>query len=549
MAKKNPTATHSVANQVPPLPERDVFGQDIALVDAVNRHAGHDHVERLHQLGTQAGRTYWRDIGLEANRDHPRLHTHDRYGHRIDEVQFHPAWHELMDESVGWGLHAEPWQREGQGAHVARAAGFITWTQVEPGHMCPISMTYAAVPALQTDLDLADQWVPGLCSTEYDFGLRDPSDKAGLIAGMAMTEKQGGSDVRQNTTVAVPNDGGSYRITGHKWFCSAPMSDVFLMLAQAPEGLTCFVVPRVLPDGSRNSFHIQRLKDKLGNRSNASSEVEFIDTYGMRLGDEGRGVKTIVEMVSATRLDCVLGATGLMRGAVSQAFWHARHREAFGSTLIDKPLMQNVLADLALEVEAATALALRLAAAVEDAAAGDESAALLRRIALPAAKFWTTKRSIAVTAEALECLGGNGYVEESGMPLLYREAPVNSVWEGSGNVNALDLLRAMSKEEGTVDALLSELGTASGANSYYDASLKELLNELSDLSGLEYRARRLSSRIAVLLQAAQLIKYAPAGVADAFAVSRLGRDESGQFGTLPPGLELDGILERAMPTA
>ena len=550
MTTERSTETHSVTNQVPALPQRNLYSDDTPLLTAVDTHGGSDHVDRLRDLGTWTGRPESRDLGQEANRDVPRLRSHDRYGHRVDEVDFHPAWHELMAQAVGWGLHAAPWQSDQPGAHVARAAGFIMQTQVEPGHMCPISMTYAAVPALRTNPGLAADWVPGLSSRDYDFGLRAPQTKAGLIAGMAMTEKQGGSDVRANTTTAqAVGDDGTYLLTGHKWFCSAPMSDVFLVLAQSPGGVTCFVVPRVLPDDTRNTFRIQRLKDKLGNRSNASSEIEFADTVGIRLGEEGRGVRTIVEMVSATRLDCVLGATGLMRGAVTQAAWHTRHREAFGSTLLDKPLMRNVIADLALEAEAATALAVRLAAAVEAAAAGDENAALLRRIALPAAKFWTTKRSIAVTAEALECLGGNGYAEESGMPLLFREAPVNSVWEGSGNVNALDLLRAMAKEPGTVDALLTELGAATGSSHYYDTALKELLNDLSDLSDLEYRARRLSSRIAVLLQAAQLIRYAPDAVADAFAVSRLGRDEAGQFGTLPPGLDLDVIIDRAMPLA
>lgn len=307
------------------------------------------------------------------------------------------------------------------------------------------------------------------------------------------------------------------------------------------------MVPRVLPDGTRNTFRIQRLKDKLGNRSNASSEIEFADTHAVRLGDEGRGVRTIVEMVSATRLDCVLGATGLMRGAISQAVWHAHNREAFGAALIDKPLMRNVLADLAVEAEAATALAIRLAAAVDAAESGDESEALLRRIALPAAKFWTTKRSIAVTAEALECLGGNGYAEESGMPLLYREAPVNSVWEGSGNVNALDLLRAMSREPGAVEALIAELGTATGSDERYDAAVAELLNEFADLGDLEFRARRLAERIAVLLQAAQLIKFTPPAVADAFVATRVAGDHGAQFGTLPRGLDLDAILQRADP--
>ncbi len=538
-------STHDVINQSPSIPTRDVFDNDPALREAVLRHS--EDVDRLHELGRRAGDPAWREKGLEANRDLPRLRAFDRYGHRVDEVEFHPAWHELMRSSTEWGIHAAAWQSDNKSAHVERAAGFLIWTQVEPGHLCPISMTYAAVPALRADKSLADQWIPGLSAKTYEFGLRNPADKAGLIAGMAMTEKQGGSDVRSNSTIAEPQSDGSYLLTGHKWFCSAPMSDVFLTLGQAPGGLTCFVVPRVLPDDSRNTLRIQRLKDKLGNRSNASSEIEFANTVAFRLGDEGRGVKTIVEMVSATRLDCVLGASGLMRAAVSQAMWHAEHREAFGDRLIDKPLMRNVLADLALEAEASIALGIRLASAVDAAEAGNESERLFRRIALPAAKYLTTKRSIAVTAEALECLGGNGYAEETGMPLLYREAPVNSVWEGSGNVNALDLLRALAKEPGVLDALLSELGLASGADASYDQAVQDLLTEFADLSDLEFRSRRLTERIAVLLQASLLLRHAPAAIADAFVASRVARDSGIQFGTLPRGLDLDVILERARP--
>lgn len=546
-APPSAAATHEVANQAPPLPPRNAFRADQALAEAVSRHAADSQTERLDALGRTAGDPDWRERGMEANRDLPRLRTHDRYGHRVDEVMFHPAWHDLMSFATRWGLHADPWVSADEGAHVARAAGFITWTQVEPGHLCPISMTYAAVPALRLAGESGREWITGLSARDYDFGLRPPAQKAGLIAGMAMTEKQGGSDVRANSTTATPIDDETYLLTGHKWFCSAPMSDVFLVLAQAPSGLTCFLVPRVLPDGTRNPFHIQRLKDKLGNRSNASSEIELADTVGIRLGEEGRGVRTIVEMVSATRLDCVLGATGLMRGAVSQAMWHAQNRAAFGSALLDKPLMRNVLADLALETEAATALGIRLAAAVDAAESGDEGERLFRRIALPAAKYWTTKRSIAVTAEALECLGGNGYAEESGMPLLYREAPVNSVWEGSGNVNALDLLRALSREEGALDALLTELGSATGSDERYDVEVRALLAEFADLDDLEYRARRLAGRIAVLLQAAQLIRHAPDAVADAFVASRVAGDHVTQFGTLPRGSDITAILSRADP--
>jgi len=405
---------------------------------------------------------------------------------------------------------------------------------------------YLAENPKDFDPQQAHRWAPGLQSTTYDPGLRAPQTKLGLIAGMAMTEKQGGSDVRTNTTRAEPVSGG-YLLTGHKWFCSAPMSDVFLVLAQAPGGLTCFVVPRVLPDGGRNVFRIQRLKDKLGNRANASAEIEFAGTWADRLGEEGRGVRTIVEMVSATRLDCVLGSSALMRAAVSEATWHAAHRTAFGSVLVDQPLMRNVLADLAIETEAAVVLGLRLAAAVDASESGDAADRLLRRIALPAAKYWVTKRAVSVTAEAMECLGGNGYAEESGLPRLYREAPVNSVWEGSGNVNALDLLRAMERETGALDALLVELGLARGGDSRYDAALTGLLQELADLHDLPARARRLAERIATLLQGSLLLRFGHPAVADAFCATRFGEDHGSTLGTLPRGLDLGPIIDRATP--
>ena len=544
--------THDVTNQTPPLEGHDVYGGDAALVEAVRRHGAGAAQDRLHALGRLAGSGTARTWGFEANRDLPRLRSHDRYGHRVDEVDFAPAWHELMGTAVQYGLQAAPWTSDEPGAHVARAAGFIVWSQVEAGHGCPISMTYASVPALRVDPDVAATWVPGLASTAYDPGLRAPQHKLGLIAGMAMTEKQGGSDVRTNSTVAVPQ-GDHYLLTGHKWFCSAPMSDVFLVLAQAPDGLTCFVVPRVLPDGTRNTFRIQRLKDKLGNRSNASSEIEFSGTVATRLGEEGRGVRTIVEMVSATRLDCVLGSSALMRAAVSEAAWHAAHRTAFGARLADAPLMRAVLADLALEVEASIALGMRLAAAVDDVGRGDEHARLLRRIALPASKYWVTKRGIAVTAEALECLGGNGYAEESGMPRLYREAPVNSVWEGSGNVNALDLLRAMTREPGTVEALLAEFDAAAGTDARFDTALARLRVWLAeaaagDDASTQAGARRLAAAIATLLQGSLLLQHGPAAAADAFCATRLAEGgPSALFGELPAGLDVATLIDRATP--
>jgi putative acyl-CoA dehydrogenase len=408
-------------------------------------------------------------------------------------------------------------------------------------------MTHAAVPALRADPVLAAEWVPRLTSYRYDFGLRPPAEKAGCLAGMGMTEKQGGSDVRTNTTRAVPQADGTYLLTGHKWFTSAPMCDVFLVLAQAEAGLTCFLVPRVLPDGTRNTFRIQRLKNKLGNRSNASSEPEFDETVAWRLGDEGRGVRTIIEMVMMTRLDCVIGSTSLLRACVAQASHHARHRQAFGSYLIDKPLMRNVLADLALESEAATVLMARLAAATDHAFAGDATEAAFRRIGLAVGKYWICKRGPAVAAEALECLGGNGYVEDFPMARLYREAPLNSIWEGSGNVNALDVLRALAREPQALEAFFGEVSAGSGADQRLDAAVAAVRAELDDAGDIELRARRLVERMALVLQGSLLVRYAPPAVADAFCASRLGGDWGFAFGTLPPDTDLEAILERAAP--
>ncbi|HLR83479.1 MAG TPA: acyl-CoA dehydrogenase family protein, partial [Nocardioidaceae bacterium] len=430
------------ANQPPPLVDYDTVDSDEALKDAVRAYAGDDAdavLDSVASVGRLAGSSEAREHGRLANENEPVLRAIDRFGNRVDEVEFHPSWHWLMDRATSAGLGAQPWTSDVPGAHLRRAAGYVAWTAIEPGHACPLTMTYAAVPALRADDALAKQWTPGLTSTTYEFGLRDPSQKAGLLAGMGMTEKQGGSDVRTNETVATASADGTYTLRGHKWFTSAPMNDVFLVLAQAPDGLTCFVLPRVLPDGTRNRISIVRLKDKLGNRSNASSELEFDDAVAVRLGDEGRGVRTIIEMVAATRLDCVLGSSALMRRCVAEASWHTAHRSAFDGVLRDKPAMRNVLADMAVESEAATTLGLRLTRAVEQP--DDEHEQALRRIGLPLAKFWVCKRTPFLAAEAIECFGGNGYVEESGMPLLFRESPLNSIWEGSGNVNALDVLR------------------------------------------------------------------------------------------------------------
>ncbi|MET9814908.1 acyl-CoA dehydrogenase family protein [Streptomyces sp. NPDC006355] len=541
-------STHSVTNQVPPLVGYDVFSADRALAAAVERHLEPDLrpevLGELSALGRTSGSAQVQEWGAQANDNPPRLRTHDRYGHRLDEVEFHPAWHRLLGKGVSAGLTAA-WGRPA--GHLRRAAAFVVWTQVEAGNGCPLSMTHAAVPALRADPDLAAEWEPRLTSMVYDRELRPAHLKAGALFGMGMTEKQGGSDVWANTTAARPlAEAGAYELTGHKWFCSAPMSDGFLVLAQAPGGLTCFLVPRVLPDGTRNVFLIQRLKDKLGNRSNASAEVEFAGTWARRVGEEGRGVRTIIEMVAATRLDCVLGSAGLMRQAVAQAVHHCTYREAFGGKLVDKPLMRNVLADLALESEAATTLALRLAAAYDDD--GEQERALLR-IAVPAAKYWVTKRCPAVAVEAAECLGGNGYVEESGMPRLVRESPLNSIWEGAGNVQALDVLRALQREPGALDAYLREVGQARGADHRLDGAIKNLLTELADLEGVEGRARRLAERLALVLQGSLLVRFAPPQVADAFCAARLGGDGGAAFGTLPHTLDLASVVERARPVA
>jgi putative acyl-CoA dehydrogenase len=555
---RHPHLTHEVVNQAPPLAGHDVAA-DQALLTAVAEHRASWVLPELHAIGQLAGSAEVIEQARLANANEPVLRTHDRYGHRIDEVEFHPAWHQLMTTAVSHGLHATAWADVRPGAHVARAAKFYAWTQAEAGHGCPISMTYSVVPALRHAPDLAARFEPLLTSVSYDPGLRVPETKQGLLAGMAMTEKQGGSDVRANTTRAAPAGDGSYVLTGHKWFCSAPMCDLFLVTAQAPGGLTCFLLPRVLPDGSRNGMRIQRLKDKLGNRSNASSEVEYDQALAWRVGEEGRGVATIIEMVSSTRLDCILGSAASIRQACVEATHHASHRRAFGAPLGSQPAMIAVLADLALESEAATTLAMRLAAAADRAAGGDAAEAALLRLMLPAAKHWICKRTPAVIAEALECLGGNGYVEESVMPRLYRDAPLNSIWEGSGNVTALDLLRALARSRGGIEALRAELDQVAGADSRLDQAARGLWEQLTEISGDPatgaYRARALAGSLTLVMQAALLIRYAPGLVSDAFCASRLDGDSGSPrgpgvtFGTLPPGLDLTGIAERTRPEA
>jgi putative acyl-CoA dehydrogenase len=540
------SVTHDVVNQVPPLVPYDA-SEDAALLEGLRREGAAWAEDDVRRLGRQAGIAEAQRWGELANRYEPELRTHDRFGHRIDEVEFHPSWHQLLRVAVSEGLAAAVWTDDQPGAHVARIAKNLVWAHTEAGHSCPTSMTYAVVPALRHQPDLAAAYEPLLTSRIYDPGLRVPTTKRGLLAGMGMTEKQGGSDVRRNTTVATPSaEPGVYTLCGHKWFTSAPMNDLFLVLAQAPDGLSCFLVPRVLPDGTRNAFRIQRLKDKLGNRSNASSELEFDGTVAWLVGPEGRGVKTIIDMVNLTRMECVMGTAGLMRKTLVEAGHHVRHRETFGAKLIDQPLMRNVLADLALESEAATTLTLRLAAATDRALDGDESEQAFRRIANAASKYWVTKRGPTFAAEALECLGGNGYVEESGMPRHYREAPLASIWEGTGNVNALDVLRALGREPSTAEALFAELGAARGGNTHLDAAVTRLQEGLSDLEGIEGRARRLVELMALALQGCLLVRHAPAAVADAFCATRLGGDWGHAFGTLPASTDITGILDRAL---
>jgi putative acyl-CoA dehydrogenase len=543
--------TQQVTNQPPPLENYNTFETDRVLVEALEREAGDWATPAVREIGAAAGRAETIRWAFEANDNPPRLRTHDRYGNRIDEVSFHPAWHSLMRLAVSWGVHALPWSDPRPGAHAARAAGFILLP--EAGIGCPLSMTYSAVPALRKQPEMAAEWEPRFASPSYDGERLVPApDKKGALCGMGMTEKQGGSDVRANTTTAVPTGGGGpgaeYEITGHKWFFSAPMCDAFLVLAQAPGGLSCFLLPRFTPDGERNRIHLQRLKDKLGNRSNASSEVEFQAAWARLVGEEGRGVPTIIEMVNHTRLDCSLGGAAGMRHGTAQAIHHCTYRSAFGRLLIDQPLMQNVLADLAIESEAATISAMRLARAYDEAITGDEAARELRRLATPVLKYWICKRAPMHAAEALECLGGNGYVEESGMPRLYREAPLNSIWEGSGNVQCLDLGRAIARNPAAVEAFADEVGEGAVAEPRLDRFARRLRDDLEkDPATLGSRARSLVERMALALQASMLVRYGEPAVADAFCASRLDGEGGLAFGTLPAGVDFSRIIERHAP--
>ncbi|MEV0648027.1 acyl-CoA dehydrogenase family protein [Phytomonospora sp. NPDC050363] len=539
------TTTHEVLNQAPPLVDRNAFTDNAPLRDALGWSGADWIAGHAEKLGSTVGSAAWARRAEEANRYVPVLRTHDRFGNRADEVEFHPAWHDWMSLSVRNGLHSLPWQGSARGGHAARATLFMLTSQIEPGHGCPISMTYASIPTLRTTPALAAAWEPLITSTDYDFGLRAPQTKRGLILGMAMTEKQGGSDVRANTTRAVPA-GEMWALTGHKWFCSAPMSDAFLVLAQTAgpsgkDGLSCFLLPRVLPDGTRNEMRLQRLKDKLGNHSNASSEVEFDGALAHLVGEQGRGVRTIIEMVNHTRLDCVLGSTAGMRQSTVEALWHAAHRSAFGAKLVDQPLMANVLADLCVEYEAAVVTAMRLAAAYDDPAD-----ALFRRLASAVAKYWVCKRGPGHAAEALECLGGNGYIEEAPLARRYREQPLLSIWEGSGNVICLDVLRALSTSPESAEAFFAEVDRAAGAHPLFDAHVTRTKRMLTD--GVEpSQARLLTENLALALQGSLLARHSPPAVFDAFLASRLDGGRGNCYGSLPAGLDTAAIIARHSP--
>lgn len=542
MAPGDRFRTHEVDNQPPSLPAHDAFTLDAALRDAVVAFGGGWGADRLQAYGRLTGGDL-RDIGNLANRFPPHLLTHDGGGHRIDRVEFHPAYHEAMSIAIGHGLHALPWQHPGPGTHVVRAGLVYLHHQVEAGSNCPLTMTYASMPVLRQLADGAD-WCVRVTGSRYDPRPVAARDKSTITLGMGMTEKQGGSDVRSNRTRAALQSDGSYRLVGHKWFLSAPMSDGFLVLAQAGAGLTCFLLPRLRDDGSDNGLRLQRLKDKLGNRANASSEVEFHDAQAWRIGDEGRGVATIIDMVALTRLDCMVGSAALMRQALVQAVHHCRHRRAFGRVLAQQPLMRNVLADLALESEAAMWLALRASAAV-DRAGSDAGEAALARILTPIGKYWICRRAPAIVNEAQECLGGAGYVEESILPRLYREAPLNSIWEGSGNLQCLDVLRALQRDPASRAALREALLRGRGADPVLDLAVDEALQSLNEPAQVD--ARRLVERLALVLQGTLLLRHAPAAVSGAFLQSRLAGDHGLALGTLPAGVDHAGLVLRAWP--
>ena len=542
--------THEVFNQPAPLVDTNLFAANRAMQAALKFNAPALDTAPLHALGAVVGSGEMQTHARLANVHTPQLKTHNRFGQRVDLVEFHPSYHALMTQAVAAGLHGAAWGEGATSAHLLRAAGFMLFTELEPSVLCPISMSYAVAPALKDNAAIHQDWESGLTSRSYDPTLKLWREKTGLTMGMGMTEKQGGSDVRANTTRAEPAGtdawGQRFSVTGHKWFFSAPMCDAFLILAQTTSGLSCLFLPRVLPDGSMNRLFIQRLKDKLGNKANASSEVEFVGASAWLVGEEGRGIPQILAMGTMTRLDCALGTSGLMRQALSIALNHTAQRKAFGKTLIDQPLMKNVLADLALESEAATALALRLASSFDRPTDAHEQ--VMNRLLTPVAKFWICKRGSHFAQEAMECLGGNGYVEEGGegvMARIYREMPLNSIWEGAGNIMAIDLLRALRKADAAA-ALAHELAPARGMHPALDRLAAQLPIRVEEMAS-EMEARRLAQDVALAVQAALLAQTAPAAVFSAFCDSRIGGEWGHSFGSLGAGVDFDAILTRAMP--
>lgn len=536
--------THEVLNQSQALEGHNV-ADDQTLMDGLVREGAAWAVDEVSALGEFAGTAEVQDWGRQANENPPILRPYSRFGERIDDIEFHPAWHKLMEVAVREGMHGAAWSDSREGSHLARAAKFYVWSNVEAGHTCPISATYAAIPALRDNPELAAIYEPLLSNFSYEGGLSSPLGKAGLLATMSMTEKQGGSDLRANTTHATLQNDGSYRLLGHKWFTSATMADLYLVLAQTDAGPTCFLAPRVLADGTNNNIRLMRLKDKLGNRSNPSAEIEYENAVAWRVGEEGRGVPTIIKMVNQTRLDCLIGAASGMRRGVTQAANHATHRKAFGEYLIDQPLMRNVLADLAVESEAATLLMIRLAGANDRSIRGDKSETVFFRLALAIGKYWVCKRWPAHAAEALECFGGNGFIEESQMPRLFRESPLNGIWEGSGNVAALDVLRAMAKSPQTVDHYFEEVLKAEHPS--IARTVEEIRAQLLDMKDAEIIARRVIERMALVLQASLLLRDGHPAVADAFIRSRLDGDRGSVYGTLPADVDFAAILSRVTP--
>ncbi len=534
-------------NQPPILENYNLFTSDAALQNAVEANGGAWNDENAAKFGAILGSSATLELGNSANKNPPILQTHDRFGNRFDFVEFHPAYHELIKIGVENETHSLSWTSEKCGAYVARSALAFMKQQVDEGTSCPLTMTFAVVPSLKIEPEIAAEWLPRVLSSEYDGRFIPASEKRGATFGMAMTEPQGGSDVRANVTFAEKsNERGEYKITGRKWFCSAPMSDAFLVLAQTEKGVSCFLMPRFTPDGTKNALYFQRLKDKLGNKSNASGEVEFHASHAKIIGEEGRGTANIMEMVRHTRLDCAVGSAGTLRRAVAESLYHCTYRKAFGKLLIEQPLMQNLLADLALESEAATAFAFRLARGFDESE-GDEQAKIFTRIATAIGKFWICKRAVFAVGEALEVLGGNGYVEDSVLPRLYRDVPVNSIWEGSGNVQCLDVLRSINKEKSSVEILLNEIKSACGINKNFDNFVTNVEKELLNTDNLEFRARRVVEKLALALQAMVLLQTAPDFIADAFCNSRLSGNEFLSFGTLPVGVEVEKIIERSMP--